>query len=827
MCPDKPIAAAAASPIDHPSVWLVVPTLFLLFGQALAVLPWFANYYWLIFLFLPVVVLFSRNRMRWAVLAIIAGLTFSLGTLRHRQILSPVFPANHLRSIMSEGLPIYLEGSLSQEPEMLSNRNRWLVRSERIWHPTGAEEITGNLLVSVRQTRREWRYGDRVRFRVQPVAPLENGNPRGFDYRSYLARREIYATGFLENDQEIELVARSPGRVWGFVEHLRREIRRFIDRNFPQDTGALMKALVIGDMGGISKSTRAAFTAAGVNHVLSISGLHVGMLGLVVFWLVRLGCSFSAILLLRLNLIKVATSCSFIAVLFYTGLAGGMVPTVRSAIMIGVYELAVLLDREEEVLTSLTFAALLIALYWPGVCADVSFQLSFLAVFFIVLGMRKTQEWFPRQQPKEQLPQERSWFQGKLRKIGLYLAVPVLATIGTGPLIAHYFGHLSLVGFIANPVVVPLVGFVVVPLGLLIAFVALLQPALAVPLVWTAEPLVSGTIRLVGLFSGLPFANVAVPVPNMVEVTALYLIIIAVLLLRRRRHALLAFAIVVLAFIVDGCFWWQQRFGRQDLRVTYLSVGQGDAAVVEFPGSKVLLIDAGGTTTGEFDTGEAIVAPYLRSRKILKVDYLLVSHPRVDHYGGMRTIVREFGPSEFWSGPSRGRTQRFEELEEELESAKIRQVQLTDQDACRAIDQVLLCVLYPSAGATGDVSVVVRLSFGEVSFLFAGDLDKKDEKALVEKSAELSSTVLKVPRHGSHTSSTEEFVTKVSPKLAIISVRERNRFGWPREEVISRYRKAGSEILQTGRDGAVTVETDGKTLRYDTYRSRKRGMLSF
>ncbi|HET8564189.1 MAG TPA: DNA internalization-related competence protein ComEC/Rec2, partial [Candidatus Binatia bacterium] len=638
---------------------------------------------------------------------------------------------------------------------------------------------------------------------------------------------QIYATGFLENDNEVELVARIPGMVWGLVEHLRREIRRFIDGNFSPDNGALMKALVVGDMGSISKSTRAEFTAAGVNHVLSISGLHVGMLGLVIFWLVRLGCSFSTILLLRLNLIKVATSCSFIAVLFYTGLAGGMVPTVRSAIMIGVYELAVLMDREEEVLTSLTFAALLIALYWPGVCADVSFQLSFLAVLFIVLGMRKTQEWFPLQQPQEQLPQERSWLQGRLRKVGLYLAVPVLATIGTGPLIAHYFGHLSLVGFVANPVVVPLVGFVVVPLGLLIAFVSLLQPLLAVPLIWMTEPLVSGTIRLVAFFSGLPYANIAVPVPNMVELMALYLIVVSVLLLRGKRHAVLAFATVLLAFTVDGCFWWQERFSRQDLRVTYLSVGHGDATVVEFPGSKVLLIDAGGTMTGEFDTGESIVAPYLRSRKILKVDYLLVSHPRVDHYGGMRTIVREFGPKEFWSGPSRGRTNRFEELEEELESARVRQLQLTDQEVCRAIDHVLLCVLYPSVVASGDVSVVVRLSFGKTSFLFAGDIEKRDEKALLEKPIELSSTVLKVPRHGSHTSSTDEFVAKVSPKLAIISVGERNRFGWPREEVISRYREAGSEILHTGRDGAVTVETDGKTLRYHTYRSGKTGVLSF
>ena len=132
---------------------------------------------------------------------------------------------------------------------------------------------------------------------------------------------------------------------------------------------------------------------------------------------------------------------SFLAVLFYTLLAGAMVPTVRSAIMIGVYELAVLLDREEEVFTSLAFAALLIGLAWPGVIMDISFQLSFLAVLFIVWGMRKMQEWFPAR-PRDELPQDRSWLWPRLRQIGLHLAVPILATVGTGPMIAYYFGNL-------------------------------------------------------------------------------------------------------------------------------------------------------------------------------------------------------------------------------------------------------------------------------------------------------------------------------------------------------------------------------------------------
>jgi len=827
MSSDKVVRSDGGSIIGHPSAWLIVPTISLLLGQVVAVIPRVIPVETALCLCVPFGFLVWRRTRLVGSLLLIAGMAFCVGYIRHRQILYPGFAPDHLRSVMRQNSSLYLEGLLRQEPEKLPNRSRWILRSERIWHSTGAEEISGDLLINIRSARREWHYGDRVRFSVRPLAPRDSGNPGGFDYAAYLADREIYATGFLDSDGEVELVARSPGLLRGSIETLRREIRRYIDRHFSHDNGALLKALTVGDMGEIPKTMSADFTAAGVNHVLSISGLHVGMLGLVVFSIIRFGLGFNTYLLLRWNLLKIATFCSFIAVVFYTALAGAMVPTVRSAIMIGVYELAVLLDREEEVLTSLTFAALLIALVWPGVITDISFQLSFLAVFFIAWGMLRVRQWFPRRQQREELPQERSWWKQKLSKIGFELLVPLLATLGTAPLIAHYFGHLSLAGFISNPVIVPLVGFVVVPLGLLIGFFALTIPAAAGSLVWLAEHLLSFTIWLVHIFAQLPLANISVPSPDLLEVAALYLFLLSTLLIRTHRYAVVAAVVIAAVLAADGWYWWQERWNRKELRVTHLDVGQGDAAVIELPGSRVLLIDAGGTATGEFDTGEAIVGPFLRSRKIVKVDYLMVSHPRVDHYGGMRSLVREFAPTEFWSGPGKGQTPRFEDLEEALEQRKIKRLTLSDKDPCREIDGVKLCVLHPPQDAADDASVLFRLEFGKIRLLFAGDLDKREEQTLQEKSHELASAVLKVPRHGSAASSTPEFVTAVRPRLAIFSVAARNRFGFPRDEVLSRYRAVGSEILRTDEDGAITLETDGSTLRYSAHRSGRKGIITF
>ncbi|MBI4528478.1 MAG: DNA internalization-related competence protein ComEC/Rec2 [Deltaproteobacteria bacterium] len=813
--------------IRNPPVWLIAPTVFLLLGQAAVVSPVDIPRSLLAFFLLPAVFLLWRRARVWTLLILLSSGAFCLGYFRHHRVLYPVFPANHLRSIMNEISDVYVEGFLFQEPEKLPQRTRWNFQAERVWHPTGAQEVAGKILVTVRRTEREWNYGDRIRFWVRPAVPRSAGNPGSFDYASFLARREIYVTGFLESDRDVEFLGRGQSAFWLVIETIRRKMRAFIANHFSAVNGALMNALVVGEMGGIARETRDQFTAAGVNHVLSISGLHVAMLGLVVFFVIRFAGAFSETVLLRWNLLKVSAFFSFLAVLFYTALAGAMVPTVRSAIMIGVYELAVLMDREEELFSSLALAALLISLVWPGVVMDISFQLSFLAVLFIVWGLRKVQEWWPPRRREQLLPQERSWLRPKLRQLTLQLVVPVLATLGTGPMIAYYFGQLSLAGFISNPIIVPVVGFLVVPLGLGIGLLSLFSPTLAGLAVGLAERFLAFTIWLVEIFSSLPFSTVSVPRPNFLEVAWLFLTLLAALALRRKSHLLLVLAVLFFAALGDGLYWRGERWHRKRLRVTQLSVGHGDAAVVEFPGSRVLIIDAGGTATGEFDTGEFIVAPFLRLRKILRPDYLLLSHPRVDHYGGMQRIVEEFSPTEFWTGPSQGKTARYQALEDAVAKAGVRRVILRADQPCRSIEQVEICFLYPPEDKEGETSAVVRLRLGEASFLFAGDIEKKDEKLLLQRSVNLSSAVIKVPRHGSLTSSTEEFVAAVRPRLAVFSVSDRGRSGLPRDEVVSRYRTAGAEILRTDVDGAVTIETDGKILRYRTYRTGKKGEIRF
>src|SRR3954462_11455606 len=238
----------------YPTAWLIAATLALLSGQALAASPLRPSAYFLALLLLPLPLLFRRGSRSWAVLLALAGVLFAIGYQRHIELLEPEFAPNHIRLLMHEGEQLYLEGLLIAAPEKLPQRSRWTVRLLRVWHPTGAEEISGDLLLTIRNSRRDWRYGDRVRFHAEPLVPRGGGNPGGFDYAAYLARRDIYATGFLVSDRGVELLSRAGAGPWVFLESLRRRIREFIELRFSsQENAALMKALVVGDMGEISR----------------------------------------------------------------------------------------------------------------------------------------------------------------------------------------------------------------------------------------------------------------------------------------------------------------------------------------------------------------------------------------------------------------------------------------------------------------------------------------------------------------------------------------------------------------------------------------------
>ena len=424
-----------------------------------------------------------------------------------------------------------------------------------------------------------------------------------------------------------------------------------------------------------------------------------------------------------------------------------------------------------------------------------------------------------------------------------YCAVSFWAMLGTAPLTAYHFNQFAMVGVIANAVVVPVMGFAGVTLGLAGAATSFVcAPVARVVLRLAGRFLAAGT-WLARWFVGWPFAWARIFTPTAPELVIAYGFLALWLCwplatdrppeqrsdspkpapppsAPRWRIAVLGLLAVALA--LDAAWWTHDRYFNPDLRITFVSVGQGDCAVVRFPGSRVMLVDGGGEL-GEFDPGERIVAPYLWSRKIMRVDYLALSHPELDHFGGFRFIARNFHPAEFWTIPAASPDQSYLELLGDLAQAGAR-VRIVDSSFAPAtIGGVALECLNPQPGevaSRNDSSMVLKMIFGAAAVLFTGDLEAKGERSLIAAGRDLRATVLKAPHHGSASSSTEAFVETVHPAIAIISDGYHNRFGFPAPEVLDRYSGIGADLLRTDQDGAIEIDASRASMSLRTYGSR-------
>lgn len=503
-----------------PTLFLIAPTLSLLAGQAAAEYLEMSFVMWGALVATAAALISCRWDPRAGLLLVLCCAAFVWGHQAYARLLDPSLPDHHIARLPAASAPVWTEGRLYREPEQRGDKTRWYLRVQRLEREDGVVPAAGNVVVTLGRAYREWRYGDRVRLPLRLRVPR---NRTSFDYAAYLARREIYRTAYLHNDWQVRLLSRDTSTGWAWIEDMRRRVRRFIYRYLSPPAAPLLDALVLGDRGRLPPALTGSFTAVGMAHVLSISGLHVGMLSLCAFFVLRRLLSLSNWLLLRWPMFKLASLASVLPVLLYAALAGGRIPTVRAAIMISVYQLAVLVDRDEETLASLALAALLVGLVWPGAVMEPSFQLSFLAVLAIVWGLRilgRRETGAARPMPPGRL---RALWNGAV----LGTIVPLLATAGTGPLIVYHFGYLSLSGLFANPLLVPLVGFVLVPLGLLTGALSLFCAPLAVWLACVLEPLLSFLAFAVDGLAALPMSAVHLPKPHLWAVAGLYALLLA------------------------------------------------------------------------------------------------------------------------------------------------------------------------------------------------------------------------------------------------------------------------------------------------------------
>ncbi len=604
--------------------------------------------------------------------------------------------------------------------------------------------------------------GDRVRFRGVVEAPRalyrNDGQP---DTERLWRSRGVDAIAHAFPPGPIRLAGTEPS-AWRPAAELRR-------RAAVATASPLVQALVLGKRDLVSPAVEDDFRRAGVTHVLSVSGLHLAAVTFLFYVGVRWAWLRLPWLALRVSAERVAAGVALPIAVGYTLVTGAAIATVRALACVVVFMGARLLGRRPDALAALAAAALAILVASPLALYDPSFQLSFAAAFGLAVAGGIGRRWIARM-----------------------LAGSLVAFVATAPFTALHFGVVQPAGIVANLVVVPLAELVVLPVGLVGA--ALAGTPLGPPVLrlagWAADALAFVVHHIARV---APVWDVSPPRP--LEL-ALLVLALGALALRRWRFAAACVAAVVVSYA------WPHR--PDGVEVTFLDVGQGDSAVVETPRA-VWLIDAGGRLFGDVapDPGERAVWPFLRWRRIRRIDVAVLSHPHPDHYGGLAAVAAHVPIAEAWVNGEEGDA-AYRALLSRLEAAGTRVVRPAPGTA-RAGGDARLVVVGPGAPdplrGANDNSLVVAVELAGRRVLFPGDLEAAGEATAAAGAAD----VVKVPHHGSRTSSTPGFVAATRPSAAVVSCGRRNRFGFPAAEVVERWRAAGAAVQRTDLAGQVRV----------------------
>jgi competence protein ComEC len=681
-----------------------------------------------------------------------------------------------------EGRDVRIEGVVASLPQPYERSVRFEFDVERVL--TEDAVVPGRIVLSWwgtpaeggrASTIPELAAGERWRLTARLRRPHGTANPHGFDYEAWLIERNLRATGSVRPKGGNQRLADMVHRPQYWVERARGGLRARILAALPGEPYAgVLVALAVGDQRAIPPDQWRTFTRTGVNHLMSISGLHVTMVAGLVFALVSGLWRRSPRLATALPALKAAALAGLVTAFIYALLAGYAVPAQRTVYMLCVVAAAVWLGVVESSSVVLAVALLVVVLIDPWAVLAPGFWLSFGAVGAIMFACN-----------------------GRVARpawLAAWTRVQLAVTLAMVPALLALFQQVSVVSPVANAFAIPLVGLGVVPVTL---------AGMVLPFDWPlqlAHLAMAWCMLLLEWLSALPAAVWEQRAPPAWAVVAATCGLVLLLAPRGTPGRWLGAVTLVPLFVVPPA-----ALPPGGLQVTVLDVGQGMAVVVR-TARHALLYDAGPAYGPQADSGNRVIVPFLRAAGTSRLDGLIVSHDDVDHSGGAASVMQAV-PVE-WLLTS---LPDFDPLVLEADQgARCFAGQTWEWDGVR------FEILHPARESYEDPSIrkndrscVLSVSSPGLRLLLTGDIESRSEWALVDTLGDaLRADVLLAPHHGSRTSSTARFVLAVAPRIVVFPVGYRNRFGQPHEEVVARYDVIGARLYRTDRDGAVTLEID-------------------
>lgn len=664
----------------------------------------------------------------------------------------------------------------------------------------------GDLILYSGKKRLDLDLGDTLDVQLNLFEPRSKRNPSDFDYKAYLAARGIYLEGFLADTISIDIHPSDDVRLDGFMIGVKGRISEHFRTYLSQRSAGILSALILGERSEVDESTREDFSNTGVIHVLAVSGLHVGYVTLIlitVFGVLRPPHSLQVVLVI-------------FGLGFYVLLTGSAASVMRASFMASLILLATLLERRTDIYNTLAAAALVILLLDPNQLESIGFQLSFSAVVSIV-------SIFPVLRSK--VPTFEISLSPLLTKflngiVDLFL-VSLSAQLGTLAFTVYYFQKIPLISLLANLVVVPTIGLIV---GTGMAFLSLgmILPILAE--FWAAllETIIMLMLWFVSICANVPWAFLTTRSIGLME---LLLLLLGVFNLVNPRSDLRWKIWIILPLIWAHMLIWPEITKSQYLEVVMLDVGQGDGLVVHTPNHKTMVVDAGLQFGGK-DMGKDAISPYLRSQGIKDIDLLVLSHPHNDHIGGAQYLVENHRVRKVLLQDVEYDSYTYGQLLRAIDSLKIPiqsvHAGLMDSTLAPAYFRITGPAQFDSSDQpsnVNDVSIVMQLFYGMTSVLMTGDAEHDVEEDQLAFGSLLRSDIIKVPHHGSKTSSTKRYVEYANPEIALISLGQKNKYEHPAPSTMKKYEDLGVRIHRTDLEGAIIYRSDGKEWEHYDWRA--------
>lgn len=623
------------------------------------------------------------------------------------------------------------------------------------------------------------KYGDSLYIEGEFKKPEEARNYKGYNYKQYLKTKKIIGTVELE---KAKILKSSNG---SFIHNIQKYIKDTINGTLTDEEGNLLLAILLGDKDKLSEDIQESFKTSNLSHMLAVSGAHVSYIILGLTYVLQnsiIGKKNGKIVCIFFLLV-------FMAITNFT-------PSVTRACIMAVLTLfSGIVYRKSDVYTNISVAALITLIFNPYSLLDLGFQLSYGGTIGIIIFIKRIQE-----------KKSNSKVVNYIKQMAL---VSIYANIIIIPIMMYHFNTVSLTFIISNIMASPILGIIVIN-GFLFIITSITVKPLTRLIAIFIKPILSILIKISQICSKLPFSNILVVTPYMFNVISYYAIILYCIKSKKNNKCKIIICLLIVLILINFIIY----IFPQKLRIFFIDVGQGDSTLIITPDKKTVLVDGGGSDS--FDVGEKVLLPYLLDRRILKVDYVLISHFDTDHCGGILTIMEKVKVKNIIISEQAEHSENYERFKKLMIHKKIRLIEVKKGDKIKIGRYSEFKILFPTSGLLSENplnnnSIVAQFNYNNFKMLFTGDIEKLAEQQILKtEKAEIRADILKVAHHGSKTSSIPEFIKAVRPKIALIGVGKNNTFGHPNQQTIKNLENIKCRIYRTDLQGEIIIKIDQK-----------------